>query len=46
MKAGCREQVKAKGEITLDEMAARLRTDRGVVCRSRFRLAALSTATG
>ena len=25
-----REQVKAKGEITLDEMAARLRTDRGV----------------
>ena len=25
-----REQVKAKGEITLDEMAARLRTDRSV----------------
>ena len=25
-----REQVKAKGEITLDEMAARLRTDFGV----------------
>ena len=39
-----REQVKAKGEITLDENGGPAAHGPRRVCRSRFRLAALSTA--